>query len=148
MKKKIVTQITIEAPVDDVWKIFTDFDSYPQWSPTLRNFSKNPTVGEKVKIRLEQPEGPKMTMNPVILERVENQILRWRGQLFFSGLFDGEHYFILEKLNDHHTRFIQGEDFSGILVALLKKMIDGPTLNGFNQFNEALKKRVEETYKY
>ena len=54
--------------------------------------------------------------------------------------------FVDKKVNtlpNGQTLFIQGELFSGILVPLLKKMIDGETKRGFVLFNEALKDRIE-----
>ncbi|MHC8948139.1 SRPBCC family protein [Sphingobacterium hungaricum] len=144
MKKSIENEISIEAPIEKVWAIFSDFHSYPEWSPTLKHFSGYPQVGKSVKIKLEQPDGPGMAMKPKILKLDEFQELRWKGELIFPGLFDGEHYFKFEAIDEKTTKFIQGENFSGLLVPLFKKMIDGATTNGFILFNQALKKRVEE----
>lgn len=144
MKKHIETEISIEAPIEKVWFIFSDFQSYPEWSPTIKSFSELPEVGKVVKVRLEQPDGPGMTMKPKILKLDKFQELRWKGELIVPGLFDGVHYFKVEAIDETTTRFVQGENFSGILVPLFKKMIDSATRNGFILFNQALKKRVEE----
>ena len=83
-------------------------------------------------------------MNPVFLKIEKDKELRWKGKLGISGIFDGEHYFVLQVISVEQTKLIQGEIFSGILVPFLKKMINGNTLAGFEAFNAALKQRVEE----
>lgn len=60
-----------------------------------------------------------------------------------KGVFDGEHYFILEEITPNQTRFIQGENFTGLLSAILMKMIGEDTRGGFISMNEALKTQVE-----
>jgi hypothetical protein len=60
------------------------------------------------------------------------------------GLFDGAHSFTLEPLDDGHTRLVQSESFTGILVwfsgGLLKK-----TEAGLHAMNDALKDRLTTT---
>ena len=41
--------------------------------------------------------------------------LRWEGGLPIPGLFDGEHYFIIEETPAGSVRLIQGEDFTGVI---------------------------------
>jgi len=68
--------------------------------------------------------------------------LRWVGKLVVKGLFDGEHFFVLEKVNDEVTHFIHGELFSGLLTTFTGKMIDD-TKFGFEKMNDALKAACE-----
>lgn len=143
MKAHIEHTITINASIESVWGVLTDFGQYNAWSPTIKQFFSAPRVGQRSKVRLEQPDGPSMTMNPMFLVITPLKELRWKGNLFVSGLFDGEHYFVLEKKSDHETVMTQGEYFSGVLVYFFRKMIYGVTSNGFKSFNEALKKQVE-----
>lgn len=146
MKKHIEKQIVINASADRVWKILSDFQQYAVWSPTIKKFYGKPVVGKRTRVRLEQPGGKGITMNPVFLQIDANQQMRWKGQLFIGGLFDGEHYFLLQKITADQTLFKQGEYFSGILVGLFAAMIDGSTSEGFEQFNQAVKKRAETVY--
>lgn len=68
--------------------------------------------------------------------------LRWLGSGAIKGLFDGEHYFKLHPLEDGSVRFEHGENFSGILVGLMPKLLDDTKL-GFEQMNVAFKKECE-----
>lgn len=144
MKRNIETTILINASLEAVWSVLIDFDQYPSWSPTVRFFEGNPKVGNRSKVLLRQPNGMQIKMNPMFLNIDKDRELRWQGRLWMNGIFDGEHYFLLESLPNGQTLLIQGESFSGILIPLLKKMIDGETKNGFILFNQALKDRVEQ----
>ena len=60
------------------------------------------------------------------------------------GLFDGEHYFKIEPLEDGKVRFIQGEKFTGVLVPFMGGLIDNAKI-GFDEMNIALKEKAETT---
>ena len=143
MKEQIESQIIINAPVASVWNVLSDFKAYPSWSPTIREFFGTPKVGQRTQVHLSQPGGTSMKMNPIFLKIDANRELRWKGRLWINGVFDGEHYFLLNPVSEHQTRLIQGEFFSGILVSVFKKMIHGNTKKGFDAFNDAIKRRVE-----
>lgn len=68
---------------------------------------------------------------------------RWLGHLFVPGLFDGEHIFLLTDMNNTHTRFIQKENFSGLLVPVLWKQLNTKTRKGFELMNEKIKELAE-----
>lgn len=85
-----------------------------------------------------------MTFRPKVLKVEPNREFRWLGHLLIPGVFDGEHFFIIETLDLNRVRFIHGEIFRGILVPLFGKMLDGSTRQGFEAFNQALRTRVEE----
>ena len=143
-KLHIEQQIAINASIEEVWSIFSDVQAYSDWSPTIHFLSYMLEEGKSIGVLLQQPNGKKIKMYPKVLRLSANKELRWLGRLFLPGIFDGEHYFMLKPLPNGTTQFIQGEYFSGILVPFLRKMILGPTQEGFKAFNNALKKRVEE----
>ena len=59
------------------------------------------------------------------------------------GIFDGEHYFIIQSSGSNQTTFIQGENFTGLFSGVLFHMIGENTEKGFQLMNQALKARVE-----
>jgi hypothetical protein len=143
VKKQLETEIEINAPADRVWKVLTDFHAHPIWNPFIKELRGKPEVGEKLRVFIQPPVGKGMVFKPTVLKADEDRELRWLGKLFVSGLFDGEHYFRIEPIDENRVRFIHGEIFSGILVRLFAKSLDEGTLSGFRQMNEALKKRAE-----
>lgn len=145
MKKELCTEIEINASPEKVWKILTDFVEFPNWNPFIRSIEGNLAVGEKLKAFI-QPSGAKgMTFKPTILAVEKEKELRWLGKFFVSGLFDGEHFFKIEFLGESKVKFIQGENFNGLLVGFLAKSLDTDTLRGFGEMNEALKDLAEKT---
>ena len=143
MAKELKTQIRIEASPTQVWAILTDFEKYPDWNPFIKSLTGQVAVGNTIKARLEPPGGSGMTFTPKVLAFEKNKEFRWLGNLFFRGLFDGEHRFELTDNGDGSTTLIQSEQFGGILVPLFDKMIEVNTRNGFEAMNQKLKERVE-----
>ena len=143
--KKLHTDILIDASADRVWEVLSDFAAFPEWNPFLRAVEGDLTAGSKLEVRI-QPEGDTgMTFKPTVLKAEPGQELRWLGRLIMPGLFDGEHYFIIESIGDGQVRFIQGEQFSGVLVPIMALMgIFKNTEKGFGDMNQALKARAEQ----
>ncbi len=86
-----------------------------------------------------------MTFRPTVLKADPNRELRWLGRLRVPGLFDGEHSFTIQPLEENRVRFVQREAFKGLLVPLFARSLDTNTLRGFGEMNRALKKRAEAT---
>jgi hypothetical protein len=142
MSTTITSTIDIDTDPDTVWTVLTDFASYSDWNPFMSRVEGIPEVGSKLLVRLTPPGGGGMTFKPTVLAATPGRELRWLGKLGWGGLFDGEHFFVLEPRADGGTRMTHGETFSGILVSLM----GGTTRNageGFDAFNLALKHRAE-----
>ncbi len=139
MTKLIKTSITINASKESVWKILTDFENYPKWNSFIKSVSGNVKVGNQIKIQLQG-----MIFKPTVLVFNENTEFKWLGHLWFKGLFDGEHKFIVTDNGDGTINFEQSENFSGILVKLFSKNLDKKTKRGFEQMNQELKLRAEK----
>lgn len=144
MAKEIKTQIVINASAEKVWKILTDFSQYPQWNSFIKLISGNVQEGNIIVAHIHPPNGKEMVFKPKVLAFKANKEFRWLGHFLFKGLFDGEHKFELISNTDGSTTFIQSERFTGILVPLFKAMLETNTLNGFNNMNAELKRKVEE----
>ena len=143
--KELHSEIQIDAPAERVWELLTDFDSYPQWNPFIRKISGQPAPGERLDVRIEPPGGRGMTFKPKVLNAEPNGSLRWLGQLLVPGLFDGEHSFTIEPLEENRVRFVQREAFKGLLVPLFARSLETNTQRGFEEMNRALKERAEAT---
>jgi hypothetical protein len=141
--KQLHTEIEIDAPAKRVWELLTDFASYPQWNPCIRYISGQPAPGERLQARLEPPGGRAMTFKPKVLTAEPNRELRWLGHLLVPGVFDGEHSFTIEPLEENRVRFIQREAFKGLLVPLFARSLETNTQRGFEEMNHALKGRAE-----
>lgn len=141
MALEIKTSIKINATPTQVWQVFSDFNTYPDWNPFIKEVSGYIAEGKTININAGG-----MAFQPKVLVFRENKELKWLGKLGFSGIFDGAHHFLLEGNGDGTTTFHHSENFSGILIPLFKKKLLTDTKTGFEKMNKALKKRVEERY--
>lgn len=141
MPKKIETEIVIQAPAEEVYKTLLETEAYSTWNPFITSIDGEFKVGEKLEVVLTLPNGSGFKMKPTVLI-ADGKELRWRGKLLVNGLFDGEHYFKVEKVSNDSCKFIHGEQFSGILVGLLGGVLKQAE-QGFQWMNQALKKRAE-----
>ena len=141
--RSLETNIVINESVDEVWNKIIAFENYKQWSPFIKSIEGKLEVGQRITIFI-QPEGEQgMEFTPTVINAEKDQELRWRGKLGYRGVFDGEHYFKLEKLNSNQTHVTHGETFTGVLVPIIWALIKKGTTQGFLSQNRALKALVE-----
>lgn len=140
---QVETQIEIEASIERVWALLVDFPSHSRWNPFIRSIEGTLGVGHSLKVSIQPPGTKGMQFRPTVLVVEPNREFRWKGKVFLPGLFDGEHYFQLEHKPGGLT-FRQGENFTGILVPIFKRSLDGATKQGFVAMNEAIKREAEK----
>ncbi|MEM7658031.1 MAG: SRPBCC domain-containing protein [Bacteroidota bacterium] len=142
--KKLRTEILIQASTEKVWSLLTDRSAYPDWNPFIIAWTGELRVGEKQQIKLlPDPEGKPFPISPRLKVKQEGQEIAWLGHLGIPGLFDGYHYFQLERVGEGQTRLIHGEHFSGILRRIVMAIVGENTRKGFEAMNQALKEKAE-----
>ncbi len=141
--RELRTEIEINGTIDRVWEVLTDFRSFPEWNPFIKKIEGELKVGEQLKVYMEPPGGKGMTFKPVVKRLEPKTEFRWLGNLLITGIFDGEHIFQLEQINDIKTKFIHRENFNELLVSLLWISLNSSTRRGFEEMNKALKERIE-----
>src|SRR6476619_1479216 len=141
-ERRIETDIEINAPVSRVWALLTDFAPMPSWNPFIKSISGNLAQGARLAVHIVPPGSSGMHFEPTVLSVRPEHELRWLGHLLVPGIFDGEHYFLLEPIGEKQTRLTHGEKFSGLLVGLLGSTL-APTSAGFKAMNTALKQQAE-----
>jgi hypothetical protein len=139
--KSIKTEIIINASVETVWNILTNFEAYPSWNPFIVSVKGNLGKGEEL-VNVMMNNGKKNTFKPIITVLEEQHKFEWIGKLPL-GMFNGNHYFQINQINAKSTKLIHGEHFSGWLSGLIMYFIGEETLRGFNAMNEALKVKAE-----
>ncbi len=143
MQKNIHTEIEINASAERVWEILSDFESFASWNPFVTYVKGEAKEGATLKINVQPPDAKPMTFTPIVLKAEPNKELRWVGTMPMN-LFRGEHFYIIEPINEDKVLFIHGEIFSGWLVRLIWLTQGRKIAAGYTLMNEALKKRAEE----
>lgn len=140
--RELTTDIDIDAPPETVWRVLADFDHYPAWNPFMRVLGR-PNRGARLVVDLSPPGARQTRFRPTVTHVERGRELRWRGHLFVTGLYDGEHRFRIESREDGGSRFVQAESFSGLLVGPINRFVGDATRRGFEAMNAALKTRAE-----
>jgi hypothetical protein len=138
----IETVIEIDAPPGVVWATFSDTDSYGDWNPMLRRVSGEWTVGQTLDVSLG--DAAAFEMRPRVVVARDAAELRWVTAMgWIPGLFDAEHFFILEDTGSGTTRLRHGETVSGFLAYIVRPRMSETTRLAFGEMNAALKAQVE-----
>jgi len=139
---EIRSELEIAAPAAEVWGILTDFPRYQEWNPFITELESDGIVGNPLRLSLSLPEGRDHHLTARLLRIEENYELRFRAHLLLPGLFDGEHFLRVQAVDPERTRFVQGENFSGVLLRFSGRTLTR-VARGFDYMNEALKRRAE-----
>ena len=145
MSRSIHTEIEIDAPADVVWAVLTAFDTYPEWNGYTR-IEGEAREGARLAVSAGPEAGRMPTFRPEVLRAArdgDEYELAWLGHLWVRGLFDGEHSFRVEALDDACSRLVQSESFSGLLVGPVLRLYGADTESNFRAVNEAVKARAE-----
>jgi hypothetical protein len=142
MMHQITTEVEIVASAEVVWRVLTDFAAFSEWNPFMLQAGGELIAGERISVTMRPPGHGESTFRPRVLAVEPARLLRWRGHLLVPGLFDGEHVHELTPLTDERTRYVQHEEFRGLLVPFTTGMLRD-TERGFAAMNTALKDRAE-----
>ncbi len=143
MRHELHTEIEISAPAQTVWTVLTDLDHYSEWNPFIVEAAGEVAVDKKLINRLQPPGGRAMTIKPAVTVVEPTQTFEWLGHFGVPGVFDGRHRFDLTTTPSGGAQLVQSEQFNGVLVRFMRKMLDNQTRDGFEAMNSALKARAE-----
>jgi len=144
-KQNIETVIDIPASRGEVWETLTNVEGHTDWNPFITKMEGEIGEGLRLINTMSPKPGQSMVFKPKVLKVDQNRELRWLGRLLIPGLFDGEHYFLLEE-SSTGTKLTHGENFSGI--GLIFMNVQNFEKN-FDQMNRALLQQVvtKQTYR-
>jgi hypothetical protein len=143
-KTELRAEVEINAPAAHVFAVLTDFQRYHEWNPFIPSIAGQLSVGAELEVELSLPEGKTYQLKPRVTQLATGSELRWRGSYLFPFLLEAEHFFLLTPRGERLTRFVQGENFSGLLLRFAGNALT-LTARGFVYMNQALKKRAEAT---
>ncbi len=137
----IHSEIQISAPADCVWAALMESRAIP---PEIRDAIREQRISQPLKVTMSSG-GRSVSLTVKLLAASPSHDIRWKGYLWIPGLFDGEHSFEIRVESREHSRLIQHEDFSGILVPFLSRTID-QTQKEFEETNAAVRDLAEKDY--
>ena len=141
--RELQTEIEIAAPITKVWSILTDFDTWKEWNPIIKQSSGVATLGSKLSIAMRGQngkDGPKYM--PIVTTIDEPKFFRWRGKMLFEFLFTNDKVFELRETGSG-TLLIHKELFSGMFVSLFWSKLNQGVPSMLKSMNDALKTKAE-----
>ena len=134
--------IDIDAPVERVWEVLTDFERYGEWNPFTTRVDANLEVGASVSLHVVL--GPLRVRQGVRIEAVEPPTaLVWGMSMGASWLLSARREQRLEPLGESRCRYLTTDAFHGPLTPPVALVWGGAIRRGFNAMAEALKARAE-----
>jgi len=140
------TRIRINAPIELVWDILTNFENYSSWNSFIREFNENPRNHQKFsflvkfgKVRRNQVE---------LLDHIDddNYEIVWgtdpttlQGRVIKAQRYQG-----LNKLGINTTEYHSYEDFHGVLGWLVRLMYLKDLQESYHKMARDLKRYAEE----
>jgi len=141
--KNLRTEIIINGSAEKVWTVLTDFEKYPEWNPFIVSITGKPDVGSTIRAELKNGSSTSV-FKPEVMVFEKNKAFEWLGSLPVPGIFNGHHCFHIESISANQVKFIQEENFSGLLAGIIMNKIGEQTRAGFISMNKALKERAEK----
>ncbi len=141
---RIETAILIDAPIDLVWNILVDYESYGHWNPYIIRIDGVAQAGGTIDVHSIMSAQAAPIIAPVTVISLDRYIMHWEGGLLDRSAFKGDHFFALEMLDSGSTRLLHYEDFTGTQTEAILKAYQTVIEANFVVFNQALKTRAEK----
>lgn len=143
---RVHTEVDIDAPVELVWSVLTDFDNYRDWHPSIAGVAVYGPLMEHTKGSLSvrtKPGAAPSRVDMVLTEVEPGRALCWKGGVGPEWLARGFHYHYLEPLASGGTRLVQGETFTGLMFRLLWPLLRTRLGDEYQRVRGILKQRCE-----
>lgn len=137
------TEFEIGASDVQVWTVLADFESYPDWNPSLPSISGELREGSTVSLTLGMPGRPSLNVKAQLQEVTPNRRITWHGNVAADWLFAGDREFAIKPLDNDKVRFTHVEDIQGLLVPLFRALMGRAMHQSHDNFNQSLRDRAE-----
>lgn len=143
-KFEVRHEITLDAPVERVWKMIIDFEHYSQWNTQLSYLGGKVALNEKLHLKLAVEGATPYEFKPTVSQWKEKEVFGWIAITGMPRVFDGEHFFELTDLKDGKTHLVNREEYRGVLSLVMQQL---PMMKlapkGFQKMNMEFKAYVE-----
>jgi len=146
MPVKIEHRVGIQAPAEAIWEVIADIEGWRSWNPIYPKAEGTLRIGAPLTLELALEGRKPQTIKPVILDWIPNEQIHWRLTML-GGLVKTTRYLEIEKLNETGCIFANGEVFAGPLGPTALRSLRGPVRRGFAAMGDAVKARVEATWR-
>jgi hypothetical protein len=136
-------EIEINAPVDHVWQILLDFESYGAWNSFTPRIEGVLEVGNPVNFDVKLKG--KMSNRTEHVTRIDHDAhtVCWGMHILHPTVFRAERCQVLTPLEGGRTHYVSSDSFDGPLKVIVSPFFGPAVEEGFNEMAVALKARAE-----
>ncbi|MCU1602483.1 MAG: hypothetical protein JWO22_3192 [Frankiales bacterium] len=142
----------IDAPLEKVWAVLTDVDSYPAWNPFTVSVKTDFQLGSPVDMQVclkgrRKRDGSRRTMHQVeyVTSYVEGSRVSWGVNVGPGWFVKADRWQQLTDLGGGRTRYETVDEFTGVGVGFMMLLMEKHMQRGFQEVADALKSRCEAT---
>jgi hypothetical protein len=139
--KEIKGSIDIDAPIERVWEVLTDFKAYSKWNPFITQLSGDFKEGSIFDVVVKIPGRKDTQFKSKLAKVVDGQELVFDGTIK-KGMLTDDHLFKLETFGENQTKMFQSIAFKGFMCYFAGSTIKD-TQKGLDLMNSAFKVRCE-----
>lgn len=132
--------LEIDAPIDQVWRVLTDFENYDSWNRFTPRVETTGMVGEPVDLHVRLNDSGRLRVQTLTVEQNEPYVLVWGDDNLF---IKAHRYQTLTPIDEHRTLYESREPFGGLLAPLIIWLMKDKLMHGYRLAAEGLKKKVE-----
>jgi hypothetical protein len=131
-------EATIRARPEVIWRFLTDAAAFPSWNSTVTRIEGE--IAEGKRLALEVPSAPGRVFRPKVAHVEAARSMVWQDGM--APMFRGVRTFRLAPNADGTTRFAMDEEFTGLMLPLIKGSLPdfAPV---FERYAEDLKRAAE-----
>ena len=142
---KIEHRLGIQAPPEVIWAVIFDVSTWHEWNPLYPKADGVIRIGSQLTLETKLPGAPPV-IRPTVVDWVPNEQILWRLSLM-GGLVRTLRYLEIEQLADTGCIFSNGEVFEGFLGRAAARRNRAALKAGFTVMGEAVKARVDATWR-
>lgn len=133
-------EITIDAPIDAVWAVYSDVERWPMWTTSVTSVElvDGPPLGPDSRARIKQPRFPSLVWSVTALAPGTS----WTWTTHSPGATTVATH-LLERVEEGRTRVTQTIDQRGVLGVLVGLLTKRLTRRYLAMEGAGLRQRVE-----
>ena len=136
-------QLDIDAVPETVWQVISDFSHYSQWNPFIVGCECNLAVGNEIVMQVVLGEDkPPRAQTEYISEVDHGRYFAYTSPKKPTFLLRSFRSHTITALANNRTRYDSGFELHGLLVPLLKLVLNKPLQWGFTEMSSGIAKRA------
>ena len=128
----------INASPERIWALLTNAGAFPSWNSTVTSIEGDIALGQKLKLKV--PLAKDRVFTPKLTQFEPGQRMQWSDGM--APMFKGVRTFELEARPNGATGFTMREEFSGVMLPMIKGSLPDFT-QAFSTYAADLKKAAE-----